>query len=75
MTSKTVKDMKAGDVVVFHGGRFRCKEDGRQIPHHLPTPVFACRAECIEGVIRGYFKPGSEWTFQGNHWAVFRTLD
>ena len=78
---KRIAGLKAGDIVKAHGGTFRVLTDAAQSEGHRdsywdmarrvieehPGPVdcaFA-QAQCIAGLVAGYFWPGSGWTFQG----------
>jgi hypothetical protein len=70
-----VSTLKKGDVVHAHGGLFVMTEDmGCSVGHvenygtregYGPTDCACGEAVCIQGEVRGYFKPGSPWTFQG----------
>ena len=88
MTQKYISQLKAGDVVHAHGGKFRVIEDAKpSIAHHTidrtngqykqlpeaPDCAYA-KAVCIEGEFKGYFSVGSDWTFQGNFLAGKLTL-
>lgn len=88
MTSKYIHQLKAGDLVRAHGGVFKVIEDAKpSLSHHTrdhtggqfrqlpeaPDCAYAI-AVCLEGEIPGYFKPGSDWTFQGNFKAGKLTL-
>lgn len=77
VTEKFIHQLKKGDIVSAHGGKFRVTEDARESNAHRPMVAHlevahgpsACAyatAVCIEGEIPGYFKSGSEWGFQGN---------
>lgn len=76
-TRKFIFQLKAGDVVRAHGGKFRVLEDARDsrghrpmadhlVVAHGPSACAVAPAVCIEGQVGGYFYPGSDWTFQGN---------
>ncbi len=77
-TTKTrIADLKVGDIVLAHGGAFEVTEHPHDSITHStwkdldgwcvgPAGVAVASAKCIEGEIAGYFKPGSQWTFQGN---------
>lgn len=78
---KTTYQLIKGDVIVQHGGRFELVEelqvgfpdDSGYWPQSGVGPsdcVFA-QSVCIEGQVSGYFKPGSDWTIQGNRFAVW----
>jgi hypothetical protein len=82
---KRIHDLKAGDVVAAHGGKFRVTEGAREsqghrpqaahlITAHGPCDCAVAKAVCIEGRIQGYFAPGSTWTFQGNFLAPLCTM-
>ena len=76
-----IADLKDGDLVTDHGGTFQVLFDSipseghrdrhwnpRECIHELHEGPVNCAytsAECIDGEVPGYFKPGSEWTFQG----------
>ncbi len=82
MTAKRIADLKAGDIAHEHGAVFRILRDAQESGSHRPKywDSRACThrwlqgpancayapAECIRGEIPGYFRPGSEWTFQGS---------
>lgn len=77
---KAVPDLKAGDVVLMHGGRFQITGDAHESMGHRPCsmrtmggPSDAARAPstCLSGTAPGYFAPGTSWTFQGNQHARF----
>ncbi len=81
-TTARIADLKAGDIVVAHGGLFRITEQPHDSIGHSrqkdadgwpvgPAGVAVAPAVCIEGQVSGYFWPGSEWTFQG---ATFVTV-
>ncbi|TES65654.1 hypothetical protein E2P84_36615 [Burkholderia cepacia] len=70
-----------GDVVHAHGARFEIVSDvtsyrGQGEPafnEHGVGSVAACTGRWIDGaVVRGYFGPNKDWTFQGNHHALVR---
>lgn len=71
----TAQDLKAGQIVRQHGGRFLVLENARPSNGHLPqdgigpTDCAVAPAQCIEGQVGGYFWPGSDWTLQGNQLA------
>jgi len=86
MKKVCVSNLKRGDVVHYYGGRFRIVGDvypstGHRVQYaHLtegfgPTDCAVVKAKCIEGEIRGYFRPGSEWTFQGKVGSVFHSVE
>jgi hypothetical protein len=80
-TPKRVADLKTGDIVHEHGGTFRVLFDALESDTHRPKfwnrsecihetlagPANCAytHAECLEGEIPGYFRPGARWTFQG----------
>lgn len=77
MNFKTPHQLKPGDIVRAHGGRFLVMDLPRESQCHFPegywpqmkigpSAVAAVCAVCIEGEVKGYFKPGSSWSFQGN---------
>lgn len=74
---KRIHELKAGDIVREHGGRFRIIADAfeclaaRPLCAHLkfgdgPADTAGAKAICLDGEVPGYFKPGSDWYFQGN---------
>lgn len=83
-TRKNTQQLRKGDIVWNHGGRFEITTDLMSSVSHRPEGYYpaegvgpsccvTCKGTCLEGEVPGYFKPGSEWTFQGNHlatWAV-----
>jgi hypothetical protein len=82
---KRIHDLKVGDVVTAHGGKFRVTENARESQGHRPQAAHlttahgpcdcaVAKAVCIEGRIQGYFAPGSTWTFQGNFLAPLCTM-
>ena len=87
-TQKYIHEFKVGDIVRAHGGKFRITQDAKpSLAHHtidrtggqfkqLPEAPDCAYADavCIEGEFPGYFKPGSDWTFQGNFLAGKYTL-
>lgn len=82
-----IADLKVGDLVEDHGGVFRVTEEPFDSIGHSkwtdaegwpvgPAGVAVAPAECVEGEIPGYFKPGSSWTFQGATWVkVHRVIN
>lgn len=71
-----IADLKIGDIVHANGGKFRVIENARESVSHRPMAAHLVQADgpsdcavaksvCIEGEVRGYFKPEYEWTFQG----------
>lgn len=74
---KSVSEIKAGDIIVANGGRFQAAEDSAQAnywsmeDHTGPLNCAIVRSICIEGEVKGYFKPGSEWNFQGTVGGCF----
>lgn len=80
-TIKTMHQLRKGDIVRCYGGRFLVTSELRESQAHRPegywpdagvgpSACVVCDAICLEGNIAGYFKPGSPWTFQGNHHAT-----
>lgn len=74
---KRIANLKAGDIVHAHGGTFRILTNAVESSIHRPQsaslvyahgPADCARAksECLTGEVIGYFKPGTEWTFQGS---------
>ena len=89
MKQKYISELKAGDLVMAHGGLFKVLHDARESQSHRPThwkasaghielegpcPVAYAQAVCIDGEIKGYFKAGTNWDFQGNFLAGKLTL-
>ncbi len=87
---KSTHQLRAGDVVLAHGGKFKVLHDAMESQAHrlqhwtpadsfftLPGPCDCAyaRAVCLEGEIPGYFRPGTEWTFQGNFKAGRLTVE
>lgn len=79
---KTAHQLTTGDVVVMSGGRFQITGEPKESSAHRPEGYWpasgvgpsACVASpsvCLEGVVKGYFEPGSHWSFQGNTRALF----
>ena len=77
---KTISEFKVGDIVNYYGGKFEIVSDARESQGHRPMVAHLVQAEgpsdcaiaeavCISGEVQGYFKPGADWTFQGNHKA------
>lgn len=82
---KYIHEFKVGDLVKAHGGVFRITKNARYSTWHTPKsghlqtadgPSDCAVAEsvCVQGEFPGYFKPGTEWTFQGNFLAGQYTL-
>lgn len=84
-----IADLKEGDVVIAHGGMFEVLHDAMESQGHRPKTwashtghasidgpchVAYSKAICISGEIKGYFKPGSPWTFQGATWITVKRL-
>lgn len=75
--TKSVHQLKKGDIVLNYSGRFECLEDARAVPpgHGFgqvgPIDVAVCAAICLTGEVEGYFSVGSDWTFQGNQLSRF----
>jgi hypothetical protein len=79
-TPTRIADLKVGDLVQAHGGVFRITQPPFDSITHSewkdadgwsvgPAGVAVAHAECIEGVVLGYFQPGYEWKFQGATWV------
>lgn len=79
---KTTYQLRKGDIVHNAGGRFEIVSDLRESSCHRPEGYWpadgvgpsACVSAmgvCLEGEVPGYFKPGAEWSFQGNHLAMW----
>ena len=80
-----IHDLKAGDIVLAHGGKFCVTENAHEsqghrpqaahlVTAHGPCDCAVAHAVCLEGTIPGYFAPGSIWTFQGNFLAPLCTV-
>ena len=89
MKKKFIYNLKAGDLVMAHGGVFKILEDAHEVAWHRPrywtsnhgfieldgpSDCAAANSVCIEGEFPGYFKPGSEWVFKCNAKAGQYTL-
>jgi hypothetical protein len=83
--TKNAHQLRKGDIVLFYGGRFEVVTDLRESSGHRPegywpeagvgpSDCVVCEATCLSGEVRGYFRPGSSWTFQGNHRATFAVV-
>lgn len=82
MRKVSVAKLVVGNFVHFYGGRFQVTENAQESQGHRPKSehlqtahgpancAFA-KAVCIEGSVSGYFKPGTEWTFQGTVGGLF----
>ena len=81
-TPKTAHQLRRGHIVHFHGGVFEVIEDPRESSAHRPEGYWphagigpsdctSAKAICRSGEVPGYFKPGTEWNFQGNTRAIF----
>ena len=77
-----VSELRKGHIVHAHGGTFEVLEDARASGSHFPrdeknvygfgpTCCAVSEAVCLTGEIPGYFRPGSDWTFQGAKGLVF----
>lgn len=79
---KSIKELKAGDVVSAHGATFRVMHDAREALHayrpmaaHMveargPNSCAYAEAQWIGGnIVTGYFGPDTTWVFQGNCFA------
>lgn len=84
--TKRIHELKAGDIVHAHGGRFRvtadaCESNGHrpQSAHlevaHGPSACAWAPAVCVDGETKGYFWPGSDWRFQGNFHAPLKCVE
>lgn len=86
---KRIHQLKNGDIVSAHGGRFMVLHDAKESQSHRPqywsqeswfvTLDGPCdtayvEAVCLSGSVPGYFSPGASWTFQGNHRAPLVTV-
>jgi hypothetical protein len=77
----TPHHLKAGDLVTFHGAVFKIIENAQESNSHRPQAAHLVTAHgpsaCAWAVGRwvrgnsvpGYFGPGIDWNFQGNHQA------
>lgn len=86
MTKKTrICDLKIGDIVLAHGGKFQIVANPRDSIIHGPTDpatgwavgpagVAVADAVCIDGSTPGYFWPGSDWKFQGATFVSVTTI-
>jgi len=83
---KSIHDLKAGDVVLAHGGKFRVSKNAHESQGHRPQAAHLVAAQgpcdtavaeavCIQGRVQGYFAPGSTWIFQGNFLAPLCTVE
>ena len=82
MNATNIAQLKQGDIVSYHGGKFEVTASPRESQGHRPqsahlttapgpTNCAVVSAVCIEGEVPGYFKPGSPWTFQGTVGGLF----
>lgn len=82
-TRTRIADLQPGDIVSAHGGMFRITAQPFDSICHAPqdpasgwnvgpSDVAVAPAVCLEGEVPGYFKPGSDWVFQG---ATFVTVN
>lgn len=83
-TTKNTHQLRIGNIVHMSGGRFEITTTLRESNSHRPdgywpaegvgpSDCVTCVGVCLEGEVPGYFKPGTEWNFQGNTratWAV-----
>lgn len=80
--TKNAHQLRAGDIVHLSGGRFRITSGPRESQAHRPEGYWPhagvgpsdCVSSigiCLEGEVPGYFRPGTEWHFQGNTRARF----
>ena len=69
--------------MVQHGGLFRVMADPVESQAHRPegywpaagvgpSSCVSVPSVCIAGEVAGYFRPGTEWSLQGNTHATFR---
>lgn len=69
---KNIHQLKTGDIVNFHGGKFLITEDAThaymQDGLEGPSDVAIAKSICIEGECGGYFSGihKTKWSFQGN---------
>lgn len=82
LVTKNAHQLRKGDIVHFYGGRFEVTTDLRESSGHRPEGYWPAEGVgpsccvcsvgiCLDGEVPGYFKPGTEWNFQGNHRATF----
>lgn len=82
LVSKNAHQLRKGDIVHFYGGRFEVTTERRESIGHRPegywpqegvgpSDCVVSMGVCLEGSIEGYFKPGTEWAFQGNQRATY----
>lgn len=80
-----IADLQPGQLVAAHGGLFRITEQPHDSITHSsqkdadgwsvgPAGVAVAPAECVEGEVAGYFRPGSPWTFQGATWVTVNVV-
>lgn len=70
--NKPVNALKKGDLVAYHGGIFKITSDARPgYSDKGPDDVAIAQSVCLSGEVPGYFRPGSEWSFQGNTLSCF----
>ena len=80
--TKNAHELRCGDIVRFYGGRFLITADPRESNSHRPEGYWpaagvgpsdctVAMSVCLEGEVPGYFRPGTEWPFQGNTRAAF----
>jgi len=67
---KTIHQLKAGDIVRFHAGKFLITQDAYPaFEHYGPSDVAIAPSICIEGECGAYYSAQNktEWAFQGNY--------
>lgn len=67
-------DLKVGDIAHFHGARFEIYStnivDGHNDREWPDEKVMVAMGKWLDGhTVTGYFGPGKDWNFQGNHRA------
>lgn len=79
---KNAHQLRAGMIVRFYGGRFEITTNPSESNGHRPEGYWpqdgvgpsdctVAMGVCLEGEVAGYFRPGTEWHFQGNTHALF----
>ncbi len=74
MTSKSIPQLKQGDVVAYHSATFRIVEDAKPLAHHV-AGVFGCYGEVIaQGTFPSSYLErsgyGMRYWLQGNELAT-----
>lgn len=75
-TNVNIAQLQVGQVVAYYGGLFQVTEPARDSQGHRPkgsngetahgpANCAVVKAVCIAGEVKGYFKQGTDWTFQG----------